>query len=42
MMDYMKLGVKSRKTGLAVKEDVKKDEYSMENVDEFFRDDEES
>lgn len=38
----MLLGVQSRKTGLNVKHDIKKDEYSMENIDEFFKDDETS
>ncbi|CCD27400.1 Mif2p NDAI_0K02090 [Naumovozyma dairenensis CBS 421] len=37
-MDYMNLGIKSRKTGLNVKNDIKKDEYSMENLDDFFQD----
>lgn len=42
LMDYMNLGITSRKTGLRVKEHIQKDEYSMENVDDFFQDDEES
>lgn len=41
-MDYMNLGVRSRKTGLNAKENIKKDEYSMESIDEFFKDDESS
>lgn len=41
-MDYMKLGLKSRKTGIDVKQDIPKDEYSMENIDDFFKDDETS
>ncbi|SCV00255.1 LAMI_0G03884g1_1 [Lachancea mirantina] len=39
-MDYMNLGVRSRKTGLQVKENIEKDEFSMENVDDFFKEDE--
>lgn len=38
IMDYMNLGTKSRKTGISVKEDIAKDEFDMENVDEFFKD----
>ncbi|GMM53597.1 Mif2 protein [Maudiozyma humilis] len=38
-MDYMNLGVTSRKTGLRVRDDVARDEYNMENVDDFFKDD---
>ncbi|CAR22543.1 Mif2p [Lachancea thermotolerans CBS 6340] len=38
-MDYMNLGVKSRKTGIQVKGNIGRDEYSMENIDEFFKDD---
>lgn len=38
----MLLGVQSRKTGLNVKENIKKDEYSMENIDDFFKDDDTS
>ncbi|CCF57988.1 hypothetical protein KAFR_0D03400 [Kazachstania africana CBS 2517] len=38
-MDYMNLGVKSRKTGLRVKNDINKDEFSMERIDDFFNDD---
>lgn len=41
-MDYMNLGLRSRKTGLDVKKDIQKDEYSMENIDEFFNDDDTS
>ncbi|QLL30608.1 hypothetical protein HG536_0A04260 [Torulaspora globosa] len=41
-MDYMSLGIRSRKTGLNVKDNVKKDEYSMENIDDFFNDDDSS
>lgn len=41
-MDYMHLGVRSRKTGLNAKENIKKDEYSMESIDDFFKDDESS
>ncbi|QGN15074.1 protein MIF2 [Kluyveromyces marxianus] len=36
-MDYMNLGVRSRKTGLTVDKLVPKDEYSMENIDDFFK-----
>ena len=39
-MDYMDLGVRSRKTGIQVRSSIGKDEYSMEDVDEFFKDDE--
>ncbi|SJM84455.1 related to protein MIF2 [Zygosaccharomyces bailii] len=38
-MDYMHLGVRARKTGLNVKQGLQKDEYSMENIDDFFNDD---
>ncbi|CCC67062.1 hypothetical protein NCAS_0A05040 [Naumovozyma castellii] len=38
-MDYMNLGIRSRKTGLNVRDDIKKDEFSMENIDDFFKDD---
>ena len=38
-MDYMNLGVTSRKTGLRVRDDVARDEYNMENVDDFFKED---
>ncbi|CAB4257173.1 similar to Saccharomyces cerevisiae YKL089W MIF2 Kinetochore protein with homology to human CENP-C [Maudiozyma barnettii] len=41
-MDFMNLGVTSRKTGLRVKNNVAKDEYNMENVEDFFKDDEAS
>ena len=41
-MDYMNLGLRSRKTGLDVKQDIEKDEYSMENIDDFFDDDADS
>ncbi|AET38163.1 Mif2p Ecym_2433 [Eremothecium cymbalariae DBVPG len=41
-MDYMNLGITSRKTGLRVKQTINKDEYSMENIDEFFADDDDS
>ncbi|AGO10467.1 AaceriABR015Cp [[Ashbya] aceris (nom. inval.)] len=41
-MDYMNLGITSRKTGLRVKQSIRRDEYSMENVDDFFAEDEES
>lgn len=41
-MDYMNLGVRSRKTGLNVKQNLQKDEYSMENIDDFFKDDDTS
>lgn len=41
-MDYMNLGVRSRKTGLNAKENIRKDEYSMESIDDFFKDDESS
>lgn len=42
IMDYMSLGIKSRKTGLNVKDNIKKDEYSMESIDDFFNDDDSS
>lgn len=35
----MHLGIRSRKTGLNVKQGLRKDEYSMENIDDFFSDD---
>ncbi|AMD18916.1 HBR015Cp [Eremothecium sinecaudum] len=41
-MDYMNLGVTSRKTGLRIKTPIRRDEYSMENIDEFFADEEDS
>ncbi|SCU94765.1 LADA_0G11034g1_1 [Lachancea dasiensis] len=41
-MDYMNLGVTSRKTGIKIEGGIGKDEYSMENVDEFFKDEESS
>nr|5T59_C Chain C, KLLA0B13629p [Kluyveromyces lactis NRRL Y-1140]5T59_F Chain F, KLLA0B13629p [Kluyveromyces lactis NRRL Y-1140] len=41
-MDYMNLGVKSRKTGLTVNKTVQKDEYSMENLNDFFKDEQDS
>ncbi|SCV01431.1 LAME_0G16182g1_1 [Lachancea meyersii CBS 8951] len=41
-MDYMNLGVTSRKTGIKIRQNIRKDEYSMENVDEFFKDNESS
>ncbi|CDO95971.1 unnamed protein product [Kluyveromyces dobzhanskii CBS 2104] len=41
-MDYMNLGVRSRKTGLTVDKTIQKDEYSMENLDDFFKDEQES
>ena len=37
-MDYMNLGIKSRKTGISVKDNIGKDEFDMENMDEFFKD----
>lgn len=37
-MDYMNLGVKSRKTGISVKDNIDKDEFDMENMDDFFKD----
>lgn len=41
-MDYMDLGVRSRKTGLRVKDDIAKDEYNMENLEDFFKDEDTS
>ncbi|KTB23823.1 Protein MIF2 [Nakaseomyces glabratus] len=41
-MDYMNLGLRSRKTGIDVKKNLAKDEYSMENIDDFFKDDDTS
>lgn len=39
-MDYMSLGSKSRKTGFRLNKNVNKDEYSMENMDDYFDDEE--
>ncbi|CAL9735903.1 inner kinetochore subunit Mif2p [Monosporozyma servazzii] len=39
-MDYMSLGSKSRKTGFKLSKNVSKDEYSMENMDDYFDDEE--
>ena len=41
-MDYMDLGVTSRKTGLRVKNNITKDEYNMEDLEDFFNDDKSS
>ncbi|CCH44020.1 Midasin [Wickerhamomyces ciferrii] len=38
-MDFSEIGVKSRKTGLKAKENVKRDQHNMEDVDDFFQDD---
>lgn len=38
-MDYMHLGVRSRKTGINAKQGLEKDEYSMERIDDFFSED---
>lgn len=40
-MDLLSLGLKSRKTGLRPKQNLKKDKYLMENLDEFFSDNDE-
>lgn len=37
-MNYMNLGIKSRKTGISVKDNIDKDEFDMENMDDFFKD----
>lgn len=34
----MNLGVKSRKTGISVRDDIPMDEFNMENLDDFFQD----
>ncbi|SCU89720.1 LANO_0D06128g1_1 [Lachancea nothofagi CBS 11611] len=39
-MDYMNLGVTARKTGIKIQHGIRKDEFSMESVDEFFKEDE--
>ncbi|KAG0662975.1 hypothetical protein C6P45_000927 [Maudiozyma exigua] len=41
-MDFMDLGVTSRKTGLRIKNNIAKDEYNMENLEDFFKDDKSS
>ncbi|KAL6942930.1 hypothetical protein ACO0RG_001900 [Hanseniaspora osmophila] len=38
-MDYVNLGVRSRKTGIKLKPNLPRDEFSMENVSDFFADD---
>lgn len=38
-MDIVNLGIKSRKTGIEPKSDLKRDQYGMEDVDDFFADD---
>ncbi|CAR26069.1 ZYRO0B01144p [Zygosaccharomyces rouxii] len=38
-MDYMHLGVRSRKTGINARQGLEKDEYSMERIDDFFSED---
>lgn len=35
-MDLLRLGIQSRKTGLKAKENLGKDQYDMEDIDEFF------
>lgn len=40
MMDFSEIGVKSRKTGITVRQNVRRDEHNMEDLDEFFQDDE--
>lgn len=37
-MNLMRLGIQSRKTGIKPKENITKDEYDMEDIDEFFND----
>ncbi|CCH59379.1 hypothetical protein TBLA_0B05500 [Henningerozyma blattae CBS 6284] len=39
-MELFNLGTRSRKIGLTIRRKISKDEYSMENVDDFFNDDE--
>lgn len=41
-MDFMDLGVTSRKAGLRVKNNIAKDEYNMEDLEDFFKDDKSS
>lgn len=36
-MDFSEIGVKSRKTGLTARENVRRDEHDMEDLDDFFR-----
>lgn len=36
-MDFSEIGVKSRKTGLKARENVRRDEHNMEDLDDFFR-----
>lgn len=36
-MDFSDLGVKSRKTGLKARDNVRRDEHDMEDLDDFFR-----
>ncbi|KAL6947153.1 hypothetical protein ACO0QE_002025 [Hanseniaspora vineae] len=38
-MDYVNLGVRSRKRGIKLKPNLPRDEFSMENVSDFFGDD---
>ncbi|CCE85826.1 Piso0_005461 [Millerozyma farinosa CBS 7064] len=40
-MDLLKLGLQSRKTGLKPRDNLRKDKYDMEDIDEFFADEEE-
>ena len=40
-MNFTEIGVKSRKTGLTVKSNVRRDEHNMEDLDDFFQDDDE-
>lgn len=40
-MDLLNLGAQSRKTGFKPKKDLRKDKYNMEDIDEFFAEDDE-
>lgn len=40
-MDLLKLGLQSRKMGLKPRDNLRKDKYDMEDIDEFFADEEE-
>ncbi|ONH66694.1 Protein MIF2 [Cyberlindnera fabianii] len=39
-MDFLEIGVKSRKTGLTARENVKRDAHDMDDIEDFFKDDE--
>lgn len=38
-MDYMNLGVRSRKTGLQIKRKISRDSFNLEKIDDFFKED---